>query len=39
MTDTMTMEAKGDSVQSITEEIEMDLTGFDEETQKVICGV
>ena len=37
MKDTMTLDAKGDAVQKITEVIEMDLSAFDEDTQKVMC--
>lgn len=39
MTDTMTLDAKGDTVEAITETIEMDLSAFDEQTRQAICSI
>ena len=39
MVDTMTLDAKGDKVQKMTEGIEIDITSFDEETQEVLYAV
>ena len=39
MTDTMTLNAKGDKVQNMTEVIALDLTGFDEATQAALVEV
>ena len=37
MTDTMTLDAKGDVVQQMTEVVELDMTGVDETTQSLLA--